>query len=615
MNNAATPETYSTQSGYFVAESSLEAEDFLTANETSSSDLDLVLDLDLVPSVVRTVAVSVVVAVLSVVTCAGNLLVMISFKMDRQLQTISNCFLLSLSVADFAIGFVSMPLYTVYLVMERWVLGPFICDAWLSLDYTMSNASVANLLIISFDRYFSVTRPLTYRARRTPRKAACLIAVAWGISVLLWTPWIWTWPYIEGGRKVPDDQCFIQFLATNQYITVFTAIAAFFLPVLIMFIIYFKIYQTTETRRKQLEYLQPMHFKPASKARLGVAAALLAGRLERSQTWFSDQEQSLKDDSASAAAQAAAATDADSGPTVGLRCATAPRPLLICCRTNGANKDSVEDNVSSSNSSSIIAGHSFSSGTATPHILHTARIRPDRSNTLRRKMADYCAAAAAVTAGTANSGYQGKKLFRQMAMSTSVSGTVKPSDDDMMESSCSPSASCTAFQNSRTSNVDELSGVKDAAAEDSEPEEDDDEEDGDALSYLEDTEGPWVLRDDLTQRQVIRASAAEASPPSATSVPAALAHHTSNRLYETGCESFWSIDRPFDSPAAAAGGAGGGSSRGGGGAPTGTTEMLRMASRFLLQTKKFQNKGQERRLQERKAAKTLIGGIQGANFC
>jgi len=66
--------------------------------------------------------------------------------MDRQLQTVSNYFLLSLSVADFAIGLVSMPLYTVYLLMNRWPLGPVVCDAWLSVDYTMSNASVANLL-------------------------------------------------------------------------------------------------------------------------------------------------------------------------------------------------------------------------------------------------------------------------------------------------------------------------------------------------------------------------------------------------------------------------------------------------------------------------------------
>jgi hypothetical protein len=48
----------------------------------------------------------------SLVTITGNLMVMISFKMDKQLQTISNYFLFSLAVADIIIGTISMPLFT-----------------------------------------------------------------------------------------------------------------------------------------------------------------------------------------------------------------------------------------------------------------------------------------------------------------------------------------------------------------------------------------------------------------------------------------------------------------------------------------------------------------------
>ena len=183
-------------------------------------------------------------------------MVMVSFKMDTQLQTVSNYFLLSLSVADFAIGVVSMPLYTVYLLMDGWPLGAWVCDTWLSLDYTMSNASVANLLLISFDRYFSVTRPLTYRARRTPRRAAIMISSAWIVSILMWTPWIFSWPFIEGKRSIPEGECYIQFLVTNQYLTVITAVAAFYLPVVILCGLYYKIYLETERRQRGLAQLQ-----------------------------------------------------------------------------------------------------------------------------------------------------------------------------------------------------------------------------------------------------------------------------------------------------------------------------------------------------------------------
>ncbi|RUS74727.1 hypothetical protein EGW08_017501, partial [Elysia chlorotica] len=212
-------------------------------------------------SPLEVVLISIVVTLLAIVTSGGNLLVIVAFKIDKNLQTVSNYFLLSLAVADLTIGIVSMPLYTVYLLMGYWPLKAIMCDIWLSLDYTMSNASVANLIIISVDRYLSVTRPLTYRAKRTPRRAATMIGFAWVISSVMWTPWIFAWPKIEGKRSVPDNECYIQFLTTNQYITVITAMFAFYIPVIIMSVLYFQIYRETQKRQKDLPKLQGMHKK------------------------------------------------------------------------------------------------------------------------------------------------------------------------------------------------------------------------------------------------------------------------------------------------------------------------------------------------------------------
>ncbi|KAG8438017.1 hypothetical protein GDO86_008629 [Hymenochirus boettgeri] len=193
--------------------------------------------------------------ILSLVTIIGNLLVLLSFKVNSDLKTVNNYFLLSLACADFFLGTISMNLYTTYIVMGRWALGPVSCDLWLALDYVASNASVMNLLIISFDRYFSITRPLTYRAKRTPRRAAIMIGMAWSISFILWAPAIIFWQYIVGERTVPTNECYIQFLS-QPIITFGTAIAAFYLPVTIMIILYWRIYRETENRTKELAGLQ-----------------------------------------------------------------------------------------------------------------------------------------------------------------------------------------------------------------------------------------------------------------------------------------------------------------------------------------------------------------------
>uniref|UniRef100_A0A915CPR7 G-protein coupled receptors family 1 profile domain-containing protein n=1 Tax=Ditylenchus dipsaci TaxID=166011 RepID=A0A915CPR7_9BILA len=210
-------------------------------------------------------------------TTAGNLMVMISIRLDKQLQTISNYFLFSLAVADLTIGFISIPLMTYYTAVQYWGIGYAACQFWLSVDYLMSNASVLNLLLISFDRYFSVTRPLTYRPRRTTEKALIMIAGTFIISLVLWPPWIIGWPYIEGKFTVEEGTCVVQFLAVSGrsypriMATIGTAIAAFYLPVTIMIILYYRVFKETKRRQEELRKLQAGQFSPTQ---FGATSAL-----------------------------------------------------------------------------------------------------------------------------------------------------------------------------------------------------------------------------------------------------------------------------------------------------------------------------------------------------
>ncbi|XP_041716865.1 muscarinic acetylcholine receptor M2-like [Coregonus clupeaformis] len=219
-------------------------------NASEGNDAGPVIEPESPYKTVEVVFIVLVAGSLSLVTVIGNILVMLSIKVNRNLQTVNNYFLFSLACADLIIGLCSMNLYTVYIVIGYWPLGPVVCDLWLALDYVVSNASVMNLLIISFDRYFCVTKPLSYPVKRTTKMAGMMIAAAWVLSFILWAPAILFWQFIVGGRTVPERECYIQFFS-NAAVTFGTAIAAFYLPVIIMVILYIQISIASKSRVKK----------------------------------------------------------------------------------------------------------------------------------------------------------------------------------------------------------------------------------------------------------------------------------------------------------------------------------------------------------------------------
>ncbi|XP_072329636.1 muscarinic acetylcholine receptor M2-like isoform X1 [Scyliorhinus torazame] len=196
--------------------------------------------------IVEVVFAVIVTGSLSLLTIIGNILVIASIKVNRQLQTINNYFIFSLACADLIVG-VSMNLFTIYTLIGYWPLGPVVCDLWLALDYVVSNASSMSLLVISFDRYFCVTKPLSYPVRRTGKVAGLMIAATWVVPFVIWAPPIILWQFIVGERTVGEGECYIQFFS-NPAVTFGTAIGAFYLPVFIMMILYVKISCASKSR-------------------------------------------------------------------------------------------------------------------------------------------------------------------------------------------------------------------------------------------------------------------------------------------------------------------------------------------------------------------------------
>ena len=183
--------------------------------------------------------VCIICSVIIVGTIVGNILVCTAVAIVRKLRTPSNLLIVSLAVSDLLVAILVMPFATMYEVMGTWILGQTFCDTWTSMDVMLCTASILNLCMISIDRYFVITRPFQYAMKRTPSRMALMIACVWMSSALISIPPLFGWR----SKKTEDEkQCILSQSVGYQF---YATIGAFYLPLTVMIVIYYRIYMVS----------------------------------------------------------------------------------------------------------------------------------------------------------------------------------------------------------------------------------------------------------------------------------------------------------------------------------------------------------------------------------
>ncbi|XP_020644026.3 histamine H3 receptor [Pogona vitticeps] len=176
------------------------------------------------------VLLAVLMALLVLVTVSGNALVILAFVADKSLRSHGNFFFLNLAIADLLVGGFCIPLYIPYVLTGEWKLGRGLCKVWLVADYLVCSASVFNIVLISFDRFISVTKAVSYRAQKgMTRNAVVKMVLVWISAFLLYGPAIISWEYIAQKTIVPERECHAEFFY-NWYFLMIASTVEFFTP-------------------------------------------------------------------------------------------------------------------------------------------------------------------------------------------------------------------------------------------------------------------------------------------------------------------------------------------------------------------------------------------------
>ncbi|XP_045440991.1 5-hydroxytryptamine receptor 1D [Pipistrellus kuhlii] len=189
------------------------------------------------------ISLAVVLAVITLATVLSNAFVLTTIFLTRKLHSPANYLIGSLATTDLLVSILVMPISIAYTITHTWSFGQVLCDIWLSSDITCCTASILHLCVIALDRYWAITDALEYSKRRTAGHAAAMIAVVWAISVCISIPPLF-WRQAKAQEELLDCQ-----VNTSQIsYTIYSTCGAFYIPSLLLIILYGRIYLAARSR-------------------------------------------------------------------------------------------------------------------------------------------------------------------------------------------------------------------------------------------------------------------------------------------------------------------------------------------------------------------------------
>uniref|UniRef100_A0A3Q3WAQ7 Alpha-2B adrenergic receptor n=1 Tax=Mola mola TaxID=94237 RepID=A0A3Q3WAQ7_MOLML len=158
-----------------------------------------------------TAGIATAITFMMLLTIVGNILVIIAVLTSRSLKGAQNLFLVSLAAADILVATLIIPFSLANELQGYWAFSSIWCEIYLALDVLFCTSSIVHLCAIALDRYLSISQPVSYGAKRTPARIKATIIVC----------------------ELNNERWYI----------LYSTIGSFFVPCVIMILVYVRIYQ------------------------------------------------------------------------------------------------------------------------------------------------------------------------------------------------------------------------------------------------------------------------------------------------------------------------------------------------------------------------------------
>uniref|UniRef100_A0A665W9D6 Adenosine receptor A1 n=1 Tax=Echeneis naucrates TaxID=173247 RepID=A0A665W9D6_ECHNA len=211
------------------------------------------------PALTVYIGMEVVIAVSSVI---GNVMVVWAVRINRSLRETTFCFIVSLALADIAVGALVIPLaITISIGLQTHFYS---CLLVACTVLVLTQSSILALLAIAIDRYLRVKIPMSYKRVVTPRRAGTAVLLCWLVSIIVGMAPMFGWNNLQhlNSSKITDDlvvTCEFETVISMDYMVYFNFFGWVLPPLLLMLAIYTEIfYMIHKQLNKKVRFSQKL---------------------------------------------------------------------------------------------------------------------------------------------------------------------------------------------------------------------------------------------------------------------------------------------------------------------------------------------------------------------
>ncbi|XP_046684843.1 orexin receptor type 2-like [Homalodisca vitripennis] len=128
---------------------------------------------------------------LFVVAAAANTLIIVVVIKYHYMRSVTNYFLVNLSVADLLVTFICMPMAVGQSVSGLWLYGEAMCKLSSYLQGVSVGASVFTITAMSIDRYLAIRHSMAFRKVFNRKSTIFVILFLWLVSLTIFAPVLW----------------------------------------------------------------------------------------------------------------------------------------------------------------------------------------------------------------------------------------------------------------------------------------------------------------------------------------------------------------------------------------------------------------------------------------